>query len=192
MGELKPKTPITLEEAQQLVQSFPDRVRRIGYTSEKIPAKFNSAMFGTIAVGALLTTTAFLPALSTRMRLAAAGGAFLSAGAATLLATTAYIAKQSPSEIEMELAPFIDALENNKQLRAEMAEYIAGHVSREEFDTPERSDITMLRQACAFGRQKGLVAGAAKDSSQASKESWAESAINSGTGKQILLSGSFS
>jgi hypothetical protein len=191
MGEGTPKNPITLEEAQQLVQSFHDRVRRIGYTSEKVPAKFNTAMFGTVAVGALLTTAAFLPSISLRTRLAAAGGAFLSAGAATLLATTAYIARQTPSSIEMELAPFIEALEGSKQLRAEMAEYIAGHVSREEFDMPDQGDATMMRHACAFGRQKGLVAAAMRNNNAAT-EDWVERAINSGTGKQILLSGSFS
>ena len=191
MGEGKPNNPITPEEAQQLVQSFHDRVRRIGYTSEKVPEKFNTAMFGTVAVGALLTTAAFLPSISLRTRLTAAGGAFLSAGAASLLATTAYIARQTPSSIEMELAPYMEALESNKQLRAEMAEYIAAHVSREAFDAPDHGDMALLKYACAFGRQKGLVA-IAKNDDQTPAENWAERSLNSGAGKQVLLSGSFS
>ncbi len=192
MGNPQSKEPISIEEARQLVHSLPARAQRLGVTGSSFSQNFNMVSIGTVAVGAALTLTSASRSVPYAWRAASAVGAFMSLGAAALMAGSAAISQQMRPSLDNEIGNVFTSLSHSPQMREEMAIYMQKHVKRDELDSAQ-CDLKLLEKALCFAQQKQWISQAATQTAalyDANGQTWAERS-NTGAGKQVFLSASY-
>jgi histone H3/H4 len=172
MGKVKLAAYITVEEARQLVRSLPERAQRLDVKVTYPEQNTSMIPLGSIAVGSVLTATAFSKRIPDHFRCMAAAGAIMSAGALALFSLSTLISSYDKVAPEKPFDRLLRKLATDSQLKEEMAQYFAQHITNAEMDLHNKADIIIMGQALRFCEQKKLIKNLSYAEQDALRKEW--------------------